>query len=64
MIIPALPDSAANRFDGLCCGGCGATARPFGEAGLVARNGQFPRVAETAEALQYQMARLGLNVKI
>lgn len=31
---------------------------------LVARNGQFPRVAETAEALQYQMARLGLNVKI
>ncbi|MFE9294542.1 ABC transporter substrate-binding protein [Streptomyces niveus] len=31
---------------------------------LVARNGQFPRVAETAEALQYQMAKLGLNVKI
>ncbi|MEV0778313.1 ABC transporter substrate-binding protein [Streptomyces sp. NPDC050428] len=31
---------------------------------LVARNGQFPRVAETAEALQYQMARIGLNVKI
>jgi peptide/nickel transport system substrate-binding protein len=31
---------------------------------LVARNGQFPRVAETAEALQYQLAQLGLNVKI
>jgi peptide/nickel transport system substrate-binding protein len=31
---------------------------------LVARNGQFPRVAETAEALQYELARIGLNVKI
>ncbi|PSL00562.1 peptide/nickel transport system substrate-binding protein [Murinocardiopsis flavida] len=31
---------------------------------LIARNGQFPRVSETAEALQYQMARLGLNVRI
>ncbi|MFC7328445.1 ABC transporter substrate-binding protein [Marinactinospora rubrisoli] len=31
---------------------------------LVARNGMFPRVAETAEALQYQMAQLGLNVRI
>jgi peptide/nickel transport system substrate-binding protein len=31
---------------------------------LVARNGQFPRVAETAEALQYELAQVGLNVKI
>ncbi|HEX6358821.1 ABC transporter substrate-binding protein [Actinophytocola sp.] len=31
---------------------------------LVARNGQFPRVAETAEALQYQLGQIGLNVKI
>jgi len=31
---------------------------------LVARNGQFPRVAETAEALQYQLAEVGLNVRI
>ncbi|MFC3997924.1 ABC transporter substrate-binding protein [Nocardiopsis sediminis] len=31
---------------------------------LVARNGQFPRVAETAEALQYQLAAVGLNVEI
>ncbi|RCV47816.1 ABC transporter substrate-binding protein [Marinitenerispora sediminis] len=34
------------------------------EISLIARNGQFPRVAETAEALQYQLARLGLNVRI
>lgn len=31
---------------------------------LVARNGQFPRVAETAEALQYELAQIGLTVKI
>ncbi|MFC4564426.1 ABC transporter substrate-binding protein [Nocardiopsis mangrovi] len=31
---------------------------------LIARNGQFPRVAETAEALQYQLAEVGLNVEI
>ncbi|MBK1783266.1 ABC transporter substrate-binding protein [Prauserella cavernicola] len=31
---------------------------------LVARNGQFPRVSETAEALQYQLGELGLNVRI
>lgn len=31
---------------------------------LVARNGQFPRVAETAEALQYELAQVGLNVRI
>jgi peptide/nickel transport system substrate-binding protein len=31
---------------------------------LVARNGQFPRVAETAEAMQYQLGQIGLNVKI
>ena len=31
---------------------------------LVARNGQFPRVAETAEALQYALGQIGLNVKI
>lgn len=31
---------------------------------LVARNGQFPRVAETAEALQYELAQIGLNVQI
>ena len=29
------------------------------EITLVARNGQFPRVAETAEALQYELARSG-----
>jgi peptide/nickel transport system substrate-binding protein len=34
------------------------------EITLVARNGQFPRVAETAEALQYELARIGLNVRI
>ncbi|PXY30281.1 peptide ABC transporter substrate-binding protein [Prauserella coralliicola] len=34
------------------------------EITLVARNDQFPRVAETAEALQYQLAQLGLNVRI
>jgi peptide/nickel transport system substrate-binding protein len=34
------------------------------EITLVARNGQFPRVAETAEALQYAMDQIGLNVKI
>jgi peptide/nickel transport system substrate-binding protein len=31
---------------------------------LVARNDQFPRVAETAEALQYALGQIGLNVKI
>lgn len=31
---------------------------------LVARNGQFAGIAEVAEALQYQMARIGLNVRI
>ncbi|MEU9795817.1 ABC transporter substrate-binding protein [Streptomyces sparsogenes] len=31
---------------------------------LVARNGQFAGIAETAEALQYEMARIGLNVRI
>jgi peptide/nickel transport system substrate-binding protein len=31
---------------------------------LVARNGQFPRVAETAEALQYELGQAGLNVRI
>jgi peptide/nickel transport system substrate-binding protein len=31
---------------------------------LVARNGQFPRVAETAEALQYELSQAGLNVRI
>ena len=31
---------------------------------LVARNTQFPRVAETAEALQYELAQVGLNVQI
>ncbi|MFD5322153.1 ABC transporter substrate-binding protein [Streptomyces sp. NPDC127098] len=31
---------------------------------LIARNSQFPRVAETAEALQYELAEIGLNVRI
>jgi peptide/nickel transport system substrate-binding protein len=31
---------------------------------LVARNNQFPRVAETAEALQFQLTQIGLSVKI
>ncbi|MGW2328258.1 ABC transporter substrate-binding protein [Streptomyces sp. NPDC001700] len=31
---------------------------------LVARNGQFAGIAEVAEALQYQLARIGLNVRI
>jgi peptide/nickel transport system substrate-binding protein len=31
---------------------------------LVARSSMFPRVAETAEALQYELASVGLNVKI
>ncbi|MDT0543540.1 ABC transporter substrate-binding protein [Streptomyces lonegramiae] len=31
---------------------------------LVARNGQFAGIAETAEALQYEMAQIGLNVRI
>lgn len=31
---------------------------------LVARNSQFPRVAETAEALQYELSEIGLNVRI
>ncbi|GGV58708.1 peptide ABC transporter substrate-binding protein [Streptomyces longisporoflavus] len=31
---------------------------------LVARNGMFSGVSETAEALQYQMQRIGLNVKV
>jgi peptide/nickel transport system substrate-binding protein len=31
---------------------------------LVARNNQFPRVAETAEAMQYELGQIGLNVKI
>ncbi|MFF6813897.1 ABC transporter substrate-binding protein [Streptomyces sp. NPDC012403] len=31
---------------------------------LVARNGMFSGVSETAEALQYQMRRIGLNVKV
>jgi peptide/nickel transport system substrate-binding protein len=34
------------------------------EITLVARNGQFPRVAETAEVLQYSLGQAGLNVKI
>lgn len=34
------------------------------EITLVARNGQFPRVAETAEVLQYSLGQIGLNVKI
>ncbi|MDQ1033674.1 peptide/nickel transport system substrate-binding protein [Streptomyces sp. V3I8] len=31
---------------------------------LVARNGMFAGVSETAEALQYQMERIGLNVRV
>lgn len=31
---------------------------------LVARNGMFSGVSETAEALQYQMQQIGLNVKV
>ncbi|MEU1215570.1 ABC transporter substrate-binding protein [Streptomyces sp. NPDC005791] len=31
---------------------------------LVARNGMFSGVSETAEALQYQMGRIGLNVRV
>ncbi|MGW0785167.1 ABC transporter substrate-binding protein [Streptomyces sp. NPDC002913] len=31
---------------------------------LVARNGMFSGVSETAEALQYQMERIGLNVRV
>jgi peptide/nickel transport system substrate-binding protein len=31
---------------------------------LVARNGMFSGVSETAEALQYQMEEIGLNVKV
>ncbi|AUS80864.1 peptide ABC transporter substrate-binding protein [Actinoalloteichus sp. AHMU CJ021] len=31
---------------------------------LIARNAQFPRVAETAEAIQYQLASVGLDVRI
>ncbi|WP_243788538.1 ABC transporter substrate-binding protein [Saccharopolyspora gloriosae] len=31
---------------------------------LIARNAQFPRVSETAEALQYQLDRIGLRVRI
>ncbi|MER5551729.1 ABC transporter substrate-binding protein [Streptomyces sp. NPDC002793] len=31
---------------------------------LVARNGMFSGVSETAEALQYQMGRIGLNVQV
>ncbi|MPY52164.1 peptide ABC transporter substrate-binding protein [Streptomyces sp. K1PN6] len=31
---------------------------------LVARNGQFAGIAEVAEALQYEMAKVGLNVRI
>ncbi|APU16547.1 MULTISPECIES: ABC transporter substrate-binding protein [Actinoalloteichus] len=34
------------------------------EITLIARNGQFPKVAETAEALQYQLAQAGLQVRI
>lgn len=34
------------------------------EITLVARNGQFPRVAETAEALQYALGQVGLHVRI
>ncbi|AOS64725.1 ABC transporter substrate-binding protein [Actinoalloteichus hymeniacidonis] len=34
------------------------------EITLIARNDMFPRVAETAEALQYQLAEIGLQVKI
>jgi peptide/nickel transport system substrate-binding protein len=34
------------------------------EITLVARNGQFPRVAETAEAMQYELGQIGLNVRI
>lgn len=34
------------------------------EITLVGRNNQFPRVAETVEAIQYQLTRIGLNVKI
>ncbi|MGO4429838.1 ABC transporter substrate-binding protein, partial [Streptomyces sp. MCAF7] len=31
---------------------------------IVARNGQFAGIAETAEALQYEMDQIGLNVRI
>jgi len=31
---------------------------------LIARTGLFPRVAETTQAIQYQLSQLGLNVKI
>ncbi|MGW0892796.1 ABC transporter substrate-binding protein [Saccharopolyspora sp. NPDC002578] len=31
---------------------------------LIARNAQFPRVSETAEALQYQLNQVGLRVRI
>ncbi|WP_078854254.1 ABC transporter substrate-binding protein [Streptomyces sp. NRRL F-5135] len=34
------------------------------EITLVARNGQFAGIAETAEALQYELGRIGLKVKV